>query len=128
MDGNGRWASARGHNRFYGHIRGARIARSVIEESARLGIKNLTLFTFSTENWFRPQDEVSFLMSLLARQLKRERARLMDNNIRFQVIGELSRLPAFVSEEVLRTIEMTSQNSGMNLVFALSYGGRQEIT
>lgn len=128
MDGNGRWASSRGHNRIYGHIRGAKIARTVIEECSRLGVANLTLFAFSTENWFRPQDEVSFLMGLLSRQLKRERAKLMANNIRFHAIGDLLRLPEAVRHEVRQTIEMTAGNTGMNLTFALSYGGRQEIT
>lgn len=128
MDGNGRWASARGHNRLFGHIRGAKVARNVIEECSRLGIQNLTLFAFSTENWFRPEDEVSFLMNLLFRQLKREREKLMSNNIRFRAIGELSRLPKFVSDEVFKTIDMTANNTGMSLTFALSYGGRQEIT
>lgn len=128
MDGNGRWASSRGHNRFYGHIRGARVARSVIEECSKLGINTLTLFAFSTENWFRPESEVSFLMNLLVRQLRRERDKLNENNIRFQVIGDLDRLPRAVAQEVLKTIELTEKNSGMSLVFALSYGGRQEIT
>ena len=127
MDGNGRWAANRGHNRLFGHIRGAKVARSIIEECSRLGIQNLTLFAFSTENWFRPQDEVTFLMHLLFRQLKREREKLMSNNIRFHSIGEVSKLPKFVAEEVFKTIEMTAKNTGMNLTFALSYGGRQEI-
>jgi undecaprenyl diphosphate synthase len=127
MDGNGRWAKARGHNRFFGHVRGARVAKSVIEESARLGLKYLTLYAFSTENWFRPPDEVSFLMTLLSRKLRRERDLLMKNNIRFCVIGDLRRLPTFVRSEAIRTIEATADNTGMVLTFALSYGGRQEI-
>lgn len=128
MDGNGRWAKARRHNRVYGHIRGAKVAKSVIEECARLKLPYLTLFAFSTENWFRPMDEVTFLMHLLNRQLRRERATLMRNNIRFQCIGEIERLPATVRNVVLDTVEATAGNTGMILTFALSYGGRQEIT
>ncbi|MGZ3721527.1 MAG: isoprenyl transferase [Bdellovibrionales bacterium] len=127
MDGNGRWAKARRHNRIYGHIRGAKVARSVIEECSRLGMKYLTLFAFSTENWFRPVEEVSFLMHLLDRQLRREQKTLMRNNIRFQCIGDIERLPAKVKQVVLDTVEMTAGNTGMVLAFALSYGGRQEI-
>lgn len=128
MDGNGRWAKQRRHNRVFGHIRGARVAKNVIEECARLGISHLTLFAFSTENWFRPMEEVSFLMQLLNRQLKREQKTLMRNNIRFQCIGDISRLPASVRQVVHQTIELTESNTGMVLAFALSYGGRQEIT
>lgn len=128
MDGNGRWAKTRRHNRIFGHIRGAKIAKSVIEECARLKMPYLTLFAFSTENWFRPVEEVSFLMHLLKRQLLREKSMLMEQNIRFQVIGEVARLPLAVREVVVSTVEETSANTGMTLTFALSYGGRQEIT
>ena len=128
MDGNGRWAKARRHNRVYGHLRGARIAKHVIEECARLKLSHLTLFAFSTENWFRPVEEVAFLMNLLRRQLLREKATLMRNNIRFQCIGDLERLPEAVRDVALDTLEETSGNTGMVLTFALSYGGRQEIT
>lgn len=128
MDGNGRWAKARRHNRVFGHIRGAKIAKNVIEECARIKIPYLTLFAFSTENWFRPNDEVSLLMLLLRRQLLREKQTLMKNNIRFQTIGDVQRLPASVREVVLDTLEETAKNTGMVLTFALSYGGRQELT
>ena len=128
MDGNGRWASARHHQRYYGHIRGAVVARQVIEECARLGIPQLTLFTFSTENWLRPAKEVSFLMYLLSKRLRREQTTLMKQNIRFQCIGDLKRLPSSVLTVVSETVELTSQNTGMELVFALSYGGRQDLT
>ncbi len=128
MDGNGRWAKSRHHNRVYGHIRGAKVAKNVIEECARLKLSHLTLFAFSTENWFRPMEEVSFLMHLLQRQLQREKANLMRNGIRFQCIGDLTRLPPAVRDVALDTIEATAGNSGMVLTFALSYGGRQEIT
>lgn len=127
MDGNGRWAKARGHNRFFGHVRGARVVKNLITECTNLNLKYLTLYTFSTENWFRPPEEVSFLMMLLQRKLRRERDLLVKKNVRFRVIGDLGRLPAYVREEALRTIEATAANTGMVLTFALSYGGRQEI-
>lgn len=128
MDGNGRWAKARRHGRVYGHIRGAKVAKNMIQECARLKVPYLTLFAFSTENWFRPMGEVRFLMSLLERQLRREQKTLMDNNIRFQCIGDTNRLPLQVRKVVAETLQMTAENTGMVLTFALSYGGRQEIT
>ena len=128
MDGNGRWAELRGRNRTFGHLKGARVAKQMIEFCAHSGIKHLTLYAFSTENWMRPQNEVSFLMRLLARHLRRERRTLMKNKIRFSVIGEISRLPEAVQQEVRTTLEETCQNTGMNLTFALSYGSRQEMT
>lgn len=128
MDGNGRWAKARRHNRVYGHIRGAKVAKNVIDECVALGVQHLTLFAFSTENWFRPADEVAFLMFLLRRQLKREGAKLVEKNVRFQCIGDLARLPEPVRLAAQQVMEETSQNTGMKLTFALSYGGRQEIT
>lgn len=128
MDGNGRWAQRRGHARIFGHARGAKVAKSIIESCAAKGVKYLTLFAFSTENWFRPQNEVLFLMKLLKKQLAHERQSLIDNNIKFQSIGQLERLPQFVREEVLETIDATCKCTGMTLTFALSFGGRQEIT
>ena len=128
MDGNGRWAEVRGKDRTFGHLKGARVAKRVIETCAELGVKQLTLYAFSTENWLRPKAEVSFLMRLLGRHLKKERRSLMKNNIRFSVIGEIDRLPPAVIEETKRTIAETRANTGMSLTFALSYGGRQEIT
>jgi undecaprenyl diphosphate synthase len=127
MDGNGRWAELRGRDRAFGHIRGAKIAKETIETCAELGLKQLTLYTFSTENWSRPLSEVSFLMLLLGRHLRKERANLVKNNIRFSVIGQIDRLPQAVREEIEKTITATKVCSGMNLTFALSYGGRQEI-
>ena len=127
MDGNGRWATLRNRDRFWGHLRGARVAQNTIEECSRMGIQVLTLFAFSTENWFRPEEEVAFLMHLLRRQLKRKRGQLISNNIRFKIIGDMQRLPDFVQEEAQKTIEMTAKNTGMTLVFALSYGSRLEI-
>lgn len=127
MDGNGRWAQSRGHTRFFGHTRGARVAKMVTEECARLGLTHLTLFAFSTENWRRPKDEVSFLMKLLAKWLNRERQNLVDQNIRFQVIGEINRLPMFARNEIQKVINDTRLCYGMTLTLAVSYGGRQEI-
>lgn len=127
MDGNGRWAQMRNRPRTYGHLAGARAAKKIITSAATSGLKNLTLFAFSTENWSRPEAEVNFLMRLLAHQILREQKTLMKNNIRFRTIGELSRMPQSVREVVEQTVELTKNNSGLNLVFALSYGGRQEI-
>ena len=128
MDGNGRWAELRRRDRTFGHLKGARVAKTIIETCAQQGLKQLTLYAFSTENWLRPKMEVAFLMILLTRHLQRERKTLMKNNIRFSVIGEIDRLPAPVLAEVNKTLEMTAKNTGMSLTFALSYGGRQEIT
>ena len=128
MDGNGRWAELRGRDRALGHLKGARAAKAMIETCAEMGIPQLTLYTFSTENWLRPKSEVSFLMHLLSRHLKRERANLVKNNIRFTVVGDVSRLPASVQAEVDATIAATHRCTGMLLTFALSYGSRQEIT
>ena len=127
MDGNGRWAQARGHNRFYGHVRGARVAKNIIEECARLKIPYLTLFAFSTENWLRPSSEVNFLMLLLKRHLRRERENLVKQNIRFTCIGDKSALSSEIRAEVETTEAATAHCTGMCLVFALSYGGRQEL-
>ena len=127
MDGNGRWAEMRGRDRAFGHLRGARVAKDTIETCAEMGLEQLTLYAFSTENWLRPKAEVSFLMLLLGRHLRKERGNLVRNNIRFSVIGEVTRLPAAILEEVEKTIAATSACTGMSLTFALSYGGRQEI-
>lgn len=128
MDGNGRWAEAHGHHRFFGHIRGARVAKSMIEACAERKIEFLTLFAFSTENWSRPKSEVNLLMKLLRSRLNRERAQLIKNNIRFRCIGDIGRLPHPVRETVNETIDKTNHCTGMTLIFALSYGGRQEIS
>lgn len=127
MDGNGRWAKLRNHHRTFGHVKGALVAQSIIEECARIKIKYLTLFTFSHENWQRPPLEVALLMRLLVKRLRKERESLMRNNIRFRCIGDLNRLPQKVAEVVCETTEMTSHNTGMELIFALSYGGQQDI-
>ncbi|KYG68866.1 di-trans,poly-cis-decaprenylcistransferase [Bdellovibrio bacteriovorus] len=128
MDGNGRWAQLKRRPRTFGHIKGTRVAKKIITDCSRRGIKNLTLYAFSTENWFRPQAEVSLLMQILRRYLKRETENLVKENIRFSVIGDMSRIPADVAEAIGKSIEATAQCTGLNLVFALSYGSRQEIT
>ncbi len=128
MDGNGRWAQLHGRERTFGHLRGARVAKSMIERCSDLGVEYLTLYAFSTENWLRPKTEIIFLMQLLSRYLKKERQNLVRNNIQFSVIGDLTRVPPFVLSEVEKTVEETAQNTGLKLVFALSYGSRQELT
>ena len=127
MDGNGRWAQLRGKGRTHGHLRGARVAREMIEKCSELGVSHLTLYAFSTENWLRPIEEVSFLMHLLGRHLRRERANLIENNIRFTAIGELDRLPQSIRKEVELTRQQTAHCTGLHLTFALSYGGQKEI-
>lgn len=127
MDGNGRWAEKKHKTRLFGHLKGTRVAKQIIEECSRLGIANLTLYAFSTENWHRPSTEVNFLMKLLTKYLKKERENLIKNNIRFSCIGQLDRLPTSALAEISKTIEATKNNTGMNLYFALSYGGRQEV-
>jgi undecaprenyl diphosphate synthase len=128
MDGNGRWAQLRGKPRTYGHIKGARIARKIITTCVEKGLENLTLYTFSSENWLRPETEVRFLMNLLKRYLKKETAALVKQNIRFHAIGDMSRLPSDVVKVLNHATEITSRNTGMNLIFAISYGSRQEMT
>jgi len=127
MDGNGRWAKERMLRRIVGHRRGVETVRTIVEECSRLGIGYLTLYAFSSENWLRPKTEVGALMSLLKRFVKVEAGRMMQNNIRFNVIGNRDDLPADVIREVDAAIVTTSQNTGMTLTLALSYGGRQEI-
>ena len=126
MDGNGRWAKQRGHERSYGHQAGAETVHALAEEAARLGVKYLTLYTFSTENWNRPSDEVAALMTLLLDNIEEET--FMKNNIRFCVIGDNAKLPDDVQERLRSCIEHTSGNTGMTLVLALSYSSRWEIT
>jgi len=127
MDGNGRWARRKGLPRNQGHKAGAESVREITRECARIGIERLTLFAFSTENRRRPKIEINFLMRLLKRFLVKERAEIMDNNIRFTAIGRLGELPAGVRKELQHTAQMSSANTGMVLCLALNYGGRQEI-
>lgn len=126
MDGNGRWAKQRGHERSFGHQAGAETVHVIAEEAARLGIKYLTLYTFSTENWNRPSDEVAALMSLLFDSIEEET--FMKNNISFRIIGDINKLPENVQERLNACVEHTSHNTGMSLVLALSYSSRWELT
>ena len=126
MDGNGRWAKQRGHERSYGHQAGAETVHIIAEEAARLGVKYLTLYTFSTENWNRPSDEVAALMGLLFDSIEEET--FMKNNISFRVIGDIEKLPVNVQQRLNTCMEHTSQNTGMCLVLALSYSSHWEIT
>jgi undecaprenyl diphosphate synthase len=127
MDGNGRWAQMRKRPRTFGHIKGARVAKKMISECARMQVPYLTLYAFSSENWFRPHAEVSFLMALLKRYLQRETQNLVKQNIKFNVIGDLEKVPKDALEAILFAKQSTENNTGMVLTFAISYGSRQEI-
>ncbi|RME78443.1 MAG: isoprenyl transferase [Planctomycetota bacterium] len=128
MDGNGRWAKARGLKRYHGHSAGVERVREIVEEAVQIGIEELTLYAFSTENWNRPKVEVDFLMKLFQTYLKKEISTFMENNIQFRVIGDLKPVPSQVRKEVEETIQKTASNDGMILRIALSYGGRMELT
>ena len=126
MDGNGRWATQRGRERSYGHQAGVDAVRRVTSECVRLGVKYLTLYTFSTENWNRPADEVSALMGLVLSSLEDEI--FMKNNVRFRVIGDIARLPQDVQDKLRETEEHTAANTAMTMVVALSYSSKWELT
>ena len=128
MDGNGRWAKQKGKLRVFGHENGAKAVKQVVEGCAELGVKNLTLYAFSTENWNRPKLEVQTLMKLLISSLKKEIKTLHDNNIKLNAIGNLKALPAKVYNELLDVIETTKSNNKNTLTLALSYGSREELT
>lgn len=125
MDGNGRWAKTKGMPRTAGHVEGVATVKKITEEATRLGIKYLTLYTFSTENWNRPVEEIEALMNLILTNLEEEI--FMKNNVRFRMIGEMERLPKSVQERLNECIERTSTNTGMTMVIALSYSSRWEI-
>ncbi|MDC1506002.1 isoprenyl transferase [Winogradskyella sp.] len=127
MDGNGRWAKQQGLLRVIGHENGTKSVREIVEASAELGLKNLTLYAFSTENWNRPKIEVRTLMKLLVKSLKKEIKTLQDNNIKLSAIGSLKDLPKKAHSELLDVIEKTKNNTNMTLTLALSYGSREEI-
>ncbi|MBN1387685.1 MAG: isoprenyl transferase [Bacteroidales bacterium] len=127
MDGNGRWAMQRGKDRNYGHKKGVDAVREIIERAAELGIRYLTLYAFSTENWNRPWEEVEALMELMVNSLNNETKKLVDNNIILKVIGDIDRLSAEVRESLDYTLERTSKCSGMTLIVALSYSSRWEM-
>ena len=126
MDGNGRWAAQQGKPRSYGHQAGVETVRRITSECTRLGVKYLTLYTFSTENWNRPSDEVAALMGLVLSSLEDEI--FMKNNVRFRVIGDIKRLPENVQQKLQETMDHTAQNDAMTMVVALSYSSRWEIT
>ena len=125
MDGNGRWATERGKQRSYGHQAGVEAVRRITSECTRLGVKYLTLYTFSTENWNRPADEIAALMGLVLTSLEDEI--FMKNNVRFRVIGDIKRLPQQVQDKLQETMDHTAKNDAMTMVVALSYSSRWEI-
>lgn len=127
MDGNGRWAKRQGLARMFGHRQGVQTVHNITEAAAELGIQYLTLYTFSTENWNRPKDEVDALMALLVDTIAKETPTLMKNNVRLQTIGDLSRLPQTTYDKFLACIQETSGNTGLTLVIALSYSARWEL-
>ena len=127
MDGNGRWAKKQGLLRALGHERGTKSVKEIIKSCAKLGIENLTLYAFSTENWNRPKIEVDTLMKILVRSLKKELKTLQDNDIKLNTIGNLQKLPKSAQDELQDVIEKTKHNSRMTLTLALSYGSREEI-
>ncbi len=127
MDGNGRWAKKRKLPRSMGHKAGVETIRKIVKESKRLGIKYLTLYAFSTENWKRPKEEVGALMQLLVVYLKREVAELNKNGIKINVLGDMSKFPAECREELNKAIQITNNNTEINLNLALNYGGRDEL-
>jgi undecaprenyl diphosphate synthase len=127
MDGNGRWAKQRGLPRIEGHRQGAESARAIIRNAGELGIKYLTLYAFSAENWNRPKEEVDALMKYLIHYLKTETSELNKNNVRLEVIGQIWRLPENVQEQLRKSIATLAKNNGLTLIMALSYGSRIEI-
>ena len=127
MDGNGRWAKERGRPRAWGHIRGANKVSAIVSEAAKIGLDSLTLYTFSTENWSRPKDEVASIFKLLKKFLLKEKHNLLINNIKFNVIGNYRVLDSSVVEVIDNLISTTMNNTGLNLSLAINYGGRTEI-
>jgi undecaprenyl diphosphate synthase len=128
MDGNGRWAKQRSHPRVWGHVRGSAVVSDIVKEADHLGIEALTMYAFSSENWSRPQTEVRVLFNLLYKFLKKERERIIKNNIRFRIMGDISNLPE-QTRKLISQLECESQyHTGLKLTFAFGYGGRSEIT
>ncbi|HMJ64044.1 MAG TPA: isoprenyl transferase [Candidatus Binatia bacterium] len=127
MDGNGRWAKQRNLPRVEGHRNGAESVRAVVRAAGEIGIKYLTVYAFSMENWARPKEEVDTLMKYLDRYLRNEVGELQKNNVRLEVIGQIYRLPEFVQDQLKKTITLLQKNKGLTLVLALSYGARTEI-
>jgi undecaprenyl diphosphate synthase len=127
MDGNGRWAQEQGQDRLYGHFHGVESVRNIVEGCAELQIEYLTLYAFSTENWDRPEPEVTGLMELLVETIRKEVPTLDRNNIRLHVIGDVSMLPDYAKQALQEALSMTASNTGLNLVMALSYSSRWEL-
>ncbi|PZR21557.1 MAG: isoprenyl transferase [Citrobacter freundii] len=127
MDGNGRWAQEQGQDRLYGHFHGVESVRNIVEGCAELGVEYLTLYAFSTENWDRPEYEVIGLMELLVTTIRKEVESLHKNNIRLHVIGDMNMLPDYARQELREALDFTSNNTGLNLIMALSYSGRWEL-
>ena len=127
MDGNGRWAKSKGKLRIFGHKNGVEAVRDTIEGAAEIGIKYITLYAFSSENWNRPEKEVNALMTLLVSAINKETKTLMDNNIQLKTIGDINKLPLKAQKELQEAITKTKDNTRMTLVLALSYSGRGEI-
>lgn len=127
MDGNGRWAQEQGEDRLFGHLHGVESVRNIVEGAAELGLKYLTLYAFSTENWNRPEEEVSGLMELLIDTIRKEVPTLNKNNIKLQVIGDVTMLPPNARKELQEALAETSENTGLTLIMALSYSSRWEI-
>ena len=127
MDGNGRWAKGKGKTRVFGHREGVRSVREIVEACARIDVSYLTLYTFSTENWKRPKDEVSMLMRILVSSLRQELDSLHENGVRLMTMGEMHKLPPEAQDELHRSIERTKDNTGLTLNLALSYSGRWDI-
>lgn len=127
MDGNGRWAQGRCRPRIWGHVRGSSVVSEIVEEADNLGLKALTLYAFSTENWSRPQQEVLTLFSLLRKFLLKEKARILKNKIRFKVMGDISGLPVATKKLIDELEKETEAHQGLKLTFAFGYGGRAEL-
>jgi undecaprenyl diphosphate synthase len=127
MDGNGRWAKEQGQDRLFGHFHGVESVRNIVEGCAELGIEYLTLYAFSTENWDRPQYEVVGLMELLVNTIRNEAESLNKNKIKLHVIGDMSMLPDYAQKELNEALDLTKDNTGLNLIMALSYSGRWEL-
>jgi undecaprenyl diphosphate synthase len=127
MDGNGRWAQEKGQDRLYGHFHGVESVRDIVEGCAEIGVEYLTLYAFSTENWDRPQYEVTGLMELLVETIRKETETLNRNNIKLHVIGDMSMLPDYAKAALKESLDITEKNTGLNLIMALSYSSRWEL-
>lgn len=127
MDGNGRWAKLRGKSRLFGHKNGIKSVQKIVEYATKTGINNLTLYAFSTENWNRPRKEIETLMGILIDTLKKEINKMIENNVQFKCIGDISQLPSKVTKELQETIKKTSKNNGLVLTLALNYGFKKEL-